>query len=506
MRNEEELLFQLFESFPYPIQVYAPDGTSEYLNPAMMTPFHAPDPSEVVGKYNVLEDPSVIAMGQLPALKRAFGGETVYFQDVRVPLEDISERYGIRDLDVEAVYQDITVFPILDDSKRVVHVAAFLINRRVYRGGDAIERAKEFIENHWFERYDPDETARVACLSKAHFTKLFKKHTGITPNEYHLNCKIGKLKERLLDTNLSIAQAFAACNMVYSGHSAKVFREKTGLSPSAYRAQFTSRKTEGRSVRTRVDDAPKGLAELTQAASERHELFSELFESFPYPIQVFSPDGTARLINKACLDLIGIKSRESHVGTYNAFEDPIVHDLGVMDQLKQVLEGKTVYLTDFNASYQDMIHYFGVEDRDIQTISSDITCFPLLNAEGKVEYFAAVFVFKKVYRGKDEIGRGRQYIEEHWREPFDAEATAKAACLSKSHFTRLFRRHLGLTPHQYYVDYKIKRLKEKLLDTSLSIAEAFAACNLDYNSHSSRLFREKVGVTPSEYREKAGVR
>ena len=49
-----------------------------------------------------------------------------------MPLEEIAERYGIQDFDVEAVYQDITVFPILDDMKRVIYVVAFLINRRVY--------------------------------------------------------------------------------------------------------------------------------------------------------------------------------------------------------------------------------------------------------------------------------------------------------------------------------------------------------------------------------------
>ncbi len=289
MRSEEGLLLRLFESFPYPIQVYAGDGTSEYVNPAMLTPFHAPGPDMVVGKYNVLEDPSVIATGQLPVLKRAFQGETVDFRDVRVPLEDISERYGIHDLDVEAVYQDITVFPIVDDSKRVIHVAAFLMDRRVYRGGDAIERAKEFIENNWLDGYDADETARVACLSKAYFTRLFKKHTGITPYEYYLNCKIRRLKERLLDTNLSIAQAFAACNMSYSGHSARVFREKTGLSPSAYRVQFTSRRSDGRSAKGHVRDTQGSLTELPQSMFERHELFTGVFESFPHPIQVFLP-------------------------------------------------------------------------------------------------------------------------------------------------------------------------------------------------------------------------
>jgi len=254
-------------------------------------------------------------------------------------------------------------------------------------------------------------------------------------------------------------------------------------------------------MKDQVEDAQRSLAKSFQSLLEEQELLAKVIEFFPYPIQIFSLDGTARMINKAALEMIGIKSVESHVGKYNVFEDPIVRGLGVMDQVRQVLTGKTVYLTDFNAPYQDMIRYFNVEDRDIQTISSDITCFPLVKADGMVEYFAAVFIFKKIYRGKEEIGRGRQYIETHWQEPFDANETAKAACLSKAHFTKLFKKHTGITPHEYYIDYKIGKLKEKLLDTNLSIAQAFAACNMDYNGHSARLFREKVGVSPSVYRK-----
>ena len=85
------------------------------------------------------------------------------------------------------------------------------------------------------EKYDADKTAQAACLSKAHFSKLFKKHTGVTPHEYYINYKIGKLKEKLIDSNLTIAQEFAACNMDYSGHSAKIFKEKVGVCPSVYR-------------------------------------------------------------------------------------------------------------------------------------------------------------------------------------------------------------------------------------------------------------------------------
>ncbi|HOE57984.1 MAG TPA: AraC family transcriptional regulator, partial [Bacillota bacterium] len=221
----------------------------------------------------------------------------------------------------------------------------------------------------------------------------------------------------------------------------------------------------------------------------------------PYPIQIFSLDGTARMINKATLEMIGIRSVESHVGKYNVFKDPIVRTLGFMDQVGQVLTGKTIHLTDFNAPYQDMIRYFNVEDRDIQTISSDITCFPLIKSDGTIEYFAAVFIIKKIYRGKEEIEIGKQYMEAHWHEPFNADKTAKSACLSKAHFTKLFKKHTGVTPHEYYTNYKISKLKEKLLNTSLSIAQAFAVCNMDYNGHSARLFRKKVGVSPSVYRK-----
>jgi len=253
-------------------------------------------------------------------------------------------------------------------------------------------------------------------------------------------------------------------------------------------------------MKDQPDDVGRSLQKSIQLLYQEQELLAKVIEFFPYPIQIFSPDGTARFINKAALDLIGIKSVEAHVGKYNCFEDPIVRQLGFLDQLRQVLTGKTVYLTDFNAPYKDMIKYFDVEDRDIQTINSDITCFPLINDNGEVEYFVAIFIFKKIYRGREEIERGKQYIESHWKEPFDLSETARAACLSKAHFVKLFKKHTGITPYEYYINYKIGKLREKLLDYNLSIAQAFAECNINYNGHSAKLFKKKVGLLPSEFR------
>ena len=125
---------------------------------------------------------------------------------------------------------------LLAEELKVPHISTGDIFRsNIVNGTELGKKAKEYIENHWLEKFDLNEAAKAACFSRAHFTKLFKKHTGITPHEYYINYKINKLKEKLLDTNLSITQAFAVCNMEYNGHTAGLFREKTGVSPSDYR-------------------------------------------------------------------------------------------------------------------------------------------------------------------------------------------------------------------------------------------------------------------------------
>ena len=240
-----------------------------------------------------------------------------------------------------------------------------------------------------------------------------------------------------------------------------------------------------------------------QEIFENEELFEKMVEFFPYPVQVFSVDGTAVRINRATLEMIGIRSVESHVGKYNVFLDPLVKELGITDEVRRVLRGETVYLTDLVFPYQDMIKYFNVKDRDIQTLHVDITCFPLMKPDQTVSCFVAVFFIKKIYRGREEIQRGREYIEEHWREKYDAGRVAEAANMSRHHFSRLFKKQVGITPHDYYINIKISRIKERLQNPDLTISQAFAACGVDYHGNFARVFKKKTGLTPSQYRKAA---
>lgn len=240
-------------------------------------------------------------------------------------------------------------------------------------------------------------------------------------------------------------------------------------------------------------------AEALQAAFDNDALFEKIIEVFPYPMQVFSPDGTALRINRTAQDVLGINS-ENHVGKYNVFRDPIVREQGIMDRVKQVLSGETVVIKDLTAPYQDMIKYFNVADQDTQSLFLDITCFPLLKPDKTVGCFIAVFLIKKIYRHRDEIQKAKEYIETHWQEKYDADKTAKAANLSRYHFSQLFKKHVGVTPHNYYISVKIRNLQESLRDESLTVSEAFSQCGVDYHGHFVQVFKKKVGLSPTEYR------
>ncbi len=250
----------------------------------------------------------------------------------------------------------------------------------------------------------------------------------------------------------------------------------------------------------RMNEAESMIIKSFHEAFGNKELFSKIIEFFPYPIQVLSLDGTSLMINRAMIRVFQIKYPQMHVGQYNVFEDPIMLRLGLIDQVRQVIKGKTVYLQDISVPYKDIIEVYGSGDSDITAMYQDITSFPLLGADNKPVCFVAVFITKKIYRGKQEITEARKYMENNWQEQFDINDLAKQVNLSPSHFTRLFKKHVGCTPYRYYGNIKISKIKEKLMDPNITISEAFTACGVDYHGHYARIFKENTGLTPTEYR------
>jgi len=80
---------------------------------------------------------------------------------------------------------------------------------------------------------------------------------------------------------------------------------------------------------------------------------------------------------------------------------------------------------------------------------------------------------------------------------------AQLAEMSPHYFCELFKASTGTTAYQYILRARMDRAKQYLRDPKMTVAGAGSAVGFDDQSHFAKVFRRMVGVTPMNYR--AGV-
>lgn len=80
------------------------------------------------------------------------------------------------------------------------------------------------------------------------------------------------------------------------------------------------------------------------------------------------------------------------------------------------------------------------------------------------------------------------------------EEMAAMAGISPSHFSHVFKRATGISPHQYVMKARLDKAQQMLVQTDLSLAALSEATGFTSQSHFSRAFRSWYGMTPSEFR------
>jgi AraC-like DNA-binding protein len=77
---------------------------------------------------------------------------------------------------------------------------------------------------------------------------------------------------------------------------------------------------------------------------------------------------------------------------------------------------------------------------------------------------------------------------------------ARECRLSVSHFSRAFRRSIGVAPHNWLLKRRVEVAKEKLRNTRLSLSDVALACGFADQSHLTRVFTGMIGVSPGAWR------
>ena len=97
--------------------------------------------------------------------------------------------------------------------------------------------------------------------------------------------------------------------------------------------------------------------------------------------------------------------------------------------------------------------------------------------------------------GKDALARLRDYVEAHLAEPIEVAMLARMAGRSPFHFTRVFTRSVGVTPHRYIVHLRLQRAIELVRGGGSSLAEIAVRTGFADQSHLSRWVRRVHGVS-----------
>jgi AraC family transcriptional regulator len=100
--------------------------------------------------------------------------------------------------------------------------------------------------------------------------------------------------------------------------------------------------------------------------------------------------------------------------------------------------------------------------------------------------------------GKRALQLIRDYVLTHLAEPIEVAKLAKLAGRSSFHFSRVFARSVGMTPHRYVVHLRLQAAIEQARNGRSGLAEIAADTGFSDQSHLSRWVRRVYGVAPSQ--------
>lgn len=93
-----------------------------------------------------------------------------------------------------------------------------------------------------------------------------------------------------------------------------------------------------------------------------------------------------------------------------------------------------------------------------------------------------------------------QMMETHIEDPKSPSILASEVGLSTRQLERLFRRYLNRSPKRYYMELRLQKARNLLMQTDMSVINVALACGFTSPSHFSKCYRAQYNTTP--YRER----
>jgi transcriptional regulator GlxA family with amidase domain len=91
-------------------------------------------------------------------------------------------------------------------------------------------------------------------------------------------------------------------------------------------------------------------------------------------------------------------------------------------------------------------------------------------------------------------------MEANIEEPLTTDEIAQHVCVSRRQLERIFKQYLNRVPSQYYLELRLNKARQMLMQTSKSIIQIGLSCGFSSGPHFSSAYRNFFGATPREDR------
>lgn len=98
-----------------------------------------------------------------------------------------------------------------------------------------LNRIREKIEANLDTDLSLDILADESGYSRAHFLRMFRTATGMTPHQYVLNLRLNRAQDRLRQKGSSIIDVAVSCGFSSQSHMTSVFRQRLEMTPGEFR-------------------------------------------------------------------------------------------------------------------------------------------------------------------------------------------------------------------------------------------------------------------------------
>jgi AraC-like DNA-binding protein len=105
-------------------------------------------------------------------------------------------------------------------------------------------RARDLADARYFEPLGVDDLARVAGLSRGHFSSEFRRAFGESPHAYLLTRRLERAAAMLRTTDRSVTEVCASVGLRSIGSFTTSFKRAYGVPPTAYRRRFPPARTQ----------------------------------------------------------------------------------------------------------------------------------------------------------------------------------------------------------------------------------------------------------------------